>query len=186
MARTSQGDEQKRKKAKVEDIEVEIIEVLSVNSNSDSSDNDSVGIPVAEVVEDKKKPDPPEEEVSDSEESIKTTESTRRQAEGLIRRGRIQDGLSLVQALEEDFLDGIQKAIDKEHDPFWDLRWSYHNTDFDFLQGLDEDLDARIARIKTICHIPARFDTRGSYVLYRSVKKDPKDQRVNGIDSDES
>ena len=185
MAKTSQSDERKRKKAKVEDVQVEIIEVLSVNSNSDSSDNNSVGIPVAEVVEVKEKPDPPEEEVSDSE-SIVTTASVRRRAESIIRRGRVQDGISLISALEEDFLDGIQKAIDKEHDPFWDLRWSYHNTDFDFLQGLDEDLDARIARIKTICHIPARFDTRGSYVLYRSVKKDPKDQRVNGIDSDES
>ena len=186
MAKTSQTNTRKRKKPKIEDIQVEIVKAINIDSDLDTSEDESVGIPVAEVVDEYVEPDLPIECSADEVESIKTTESTRKQAEGLIRRGRIQNGLSLIQELEEDFLEGIVRAIDQQHDPFYCLRYSFGNTDFEYVAGLDEELDARIERIKKACVIPRSFDSRGSYVLYRRIKKNPKDQRVNGIDSDES
>ena len=176
MAKTSQTNTRKRKKPKIEDIQVEIVKAINIDSDLDTSEDESVGIPVAEVVDEYVEPDLPIECSADEVESIKTTESTRQQAEGLIRRGRIQDALSLVQALEEDFLEGIVRAIDQQPDPFYPLRYSYGNTDWDYIAGLDEELDSRIERIKKACVIPRSYDSKGSYILYRKIKKKPQDR----------
>ena len=84
-------------------------------------------------------------------------------------KARIEEGKSLVSALEQELLSGLSGALAHKKDPFRKLRTAFGVTDLDFCYGANQELDYRIDRIRALKKIAQDYERLGAVRLWRAI-----------------
>ena len=173
------------------DIEVSIIssdsseEILIENQGTQNVSNEVV-VEAVEVVEarpvtyrdlglstssDKKQDPEPTPASPTPVPATKEPTSTVRSSEShqfTIKQG-VLEGEAIVQLLEQDLLNSLAGALKHKSNPFSSLRIAWKETDFEYCENLDQDLDYRIHRLRHLVEIPRKYEHSSSVKLWRSL-----------------
>ena len=197
MARTYQAKRQRTSTSSSRNIDSDVLsissdssdEVLVVNQGTQDIQNEIV-VSAVEVVEAQPVTleslglaDSSDEEEQDSEQdhnvaqtrtsnaNVSTENSAARSSESrrFTIKQRIIEGEATVQLLEQDLLSGLVGALKHKKDPFSTLRVAWKETDFEYCENLDQELDFRIHRLRKLVAIPSKYDSNGSIRLWRTL-----------------